>query len=163
MSPPSLALDLNPFRDVWHRQGHLCPPTQKLGGARAETIRPPHDTIRIAIFTSRFDFFGSIHLTTIKGNESLWNSYFSIILKIFLTNFKIYLALYCINHVNDNWNYFISIFLEKQNSTEENKVCLETKFNLSFQLHIMSVLVGGGGVVQLSLLRYWIPKVCNIS
>ena len=26
MSPPSLALDLNPFRDVWHRQGHLCPP-----------------------------------------------------------------------------------------------------------------------------------------
>ena len=25
MSPPYLALDLNPFRDVWHRQGHLCP------------------------------------------------------------------------------------------------------------------------------------------
>ena len=38
---------------------------------RAETIRPPHDTIRIAIFTSRFDFFGSIPLTIIKGNKSL--------------------------------------------------------------------------------------------
>ena len=52
---------------------------------RAETIRPPHDTIRIAIFTSRFDFFGSIHLTIIKGNKSLLNVYFSIILKIFFT------------------------------------------------------------------------------
>ena len=40
MSPPSLALDLNPFRDVWHRQGHLCPPpSQKLGGARVPSFR----------------------------------------------------------------------------------------------------------------------------
>ena len=39
MSPPSLALDLNPFRDVWHKQGHLCPPSQKLGGARVPSFR----------------------------------------------------------------------------------------------------------------------------
>ena len=40
VSPPSLALDLNPFRDVWHRQGHLCPPpSQKLGGARVPSFR----------------------------------------------------------------------------------------------------------------------------
>ena len=23
--PPSLTLDFNPFRDVWHRPGHMCP------------------------------------------------------------------------------------------------------------------------------------------
>ena len=39
MFPPSLALHLNPFRDVWHRQGHVCPPSQKLGRARVPSFR----------------------------------------------------------------------------------------------------------------------------
>ena len=56
MSPPSLALDLNPFRDVWHRQGHLCPPLKSWEGH----VSPPSVDPRWHVINSEMSDIGRV-------------------------------------------------------------------------------------------------------